>query len=62
MRYTEIDGVRYGIKDCYLCPFFNVEVWSVPECKYPSNDEITLLSLETVYSGIDTKCPLREIE
>lgn len=62
MKYVEIDGKRYEIKDCYLCPFFNEEVGFTPECKYPSNDIIALLSMETVYSGIDTKCPLREVE
>lgn len=62
MRYTEIDGMRCEIRSCNSCPFFEEYVGCPPECKYPSSDVITLLSMETCYGGIDAKCPLREVE
>lgn len=62
MKYVEIDGKRYGIKDCNSCPFFEEDVGYPPECRHPCLNTRTILSMETCYGGIDAKCPLREVE
>lgn len=59
MRFTEIDGKRFEIKECGECPFRDMGDggWSA-HCTYPGVD-----SIEIDYDGKIAKgCPLRVVE
>lgn len=62
MRYTEIDGDRYEIKECGGCPFRDMGDggWGA-HCTYPGVSQ-GRDHVEIDYDGIAEGCPLREAE
>ena len=63
MRYTDIDGDRYEVKDCAHCPFSDMSDggWS-SHCTHPKfgHDNRTPLDIDS--DGFAKSCPLREVE
>lgn len=62
MRFTEIDGKRYEIKECGECPFRDMGDggWGA-HCTYPGVSQ-GRDHVEIDYDGIAEGCPLREAE
>lgn len=63
MRFTDIDGERYEVKDCTHCPFSDMSDggWS-SHCTHPKfgHDNRTPLDIDS--DGFAKSCPLREVE
>ena len=61
MRYTEIDGERYEVKDCGYCPFRDMgdDGWNA-HCTHPLVDQDPKVRLEINHDGIADGCPLRD--
>ena len=62
MKYTEIDGVRYEIKDCGYCPFRDMgdDGWNA-HCTHPLVDQDPKVRLEIDHDGIAEGCPLKDM-
>lgn len=63
MKYTEIDGKRYEIKDCGYCPFRDMgdDGWNA-HCTHPLVDQDPKVRLEIDHDGIAKGCPLRDVQ
>lgn len=63
MKYTEIDGIRYEVKDCGSCPFRDMGDggWGA-YCTHPLADKDFWNPLKIYYDDIAEGCPLREVE
>lgn len=63
MKYTEIDGERYEVKDCGYCPFRDMgdDGWGA-HCTHPHARKDGGTWLEIDHDGIAEGCPLREVE
>ena len=53
MKYIEIDGEKYTVKECYDCPVYNPR----EICQHPKNDG----GFPWEGDWLDG-CPLREVE
>ena len=63
MRYTEIDGERYEVKDCGYCPFRDMgdDGWGA-HCTHPHARKDGGTWLEIDHDGIADGCPLRDVK
>ena len=63
MRYTEIDGQRYEVKDCGSCPYRDMGDggWGA-HCTHPKASQDPRTPLEIKYDGIAEGCPLRDVQ
>lgn len=63
MRYTEIDGKRYEVKDCGHCPFGDMSDAGWGEyCTHPKSGQDKRTPLDIGSNGFAKSCPLREAE
>lgn len=67
-RYAEIDGTRYYIHGCAVCPFVDAGDGGYGEfCRYPENPSMMTRREDSVYWSDDEErvpddCPLRKNE
>ncbi len=63
MKYTEIDGERYEVKDCGYCPFRDMgdDGWGA-HCTHPHARKDGGTWLEIDHDGIADGCPLRDVK
>lgn len=63
MKYTEIDGERYEVKDCGYCPFRDMgdDGWGA-HCTHPHARKDGGTWLEIDHDGIADGCPLEEVQ
>ena len=62
MRYTEIDGERYEVKDCGHCPFGDMSDAGWAEyCFHPKSGQDRRTPLDIDSNGFAKSCPLREV-
>lgn len=62
MRYTEIDGERYEVKDCAHCPFSIMSDGGWGEyCTHPKSGQDPRTPLD-IDNGFAKSCPLREVQ
>lgn len=63
MRYTEIDGTGYEIKDCAHCPFSDMsDAGGAEYCFHPKSGQDKRTPLDIDSNGFAKTCPLREVE
>ena len=63
MRYTEIDGKRYEVKDCGHCPFGDMSDAGWAEyCTHPKSGQDKRTPLDIGSNGFAKSCPLREVQ
>lgn len=64
MRFTEIDGLRYAVRCCDDCPFFNdgAGFEYMPTCQHPAWDRKEYMTIGefTTHEMCDKLCPLRD--
>lgn len=62
MRYTDIDGERYEVKDCGHCPFGDMSDAGGGEyCNHPKSGQDPRTPLDIDSNGFAKSCPLREV-
>ena len=63
MRFTEIDGERYEVKDCAHCPFSIMSDAGGGEyCLHPKSGQDPRTPLDIDSNGFAKSCPLREVQ
>ena len=63
MRYTDVDGERYEVKDCAHCPFsYMSDAGWAGYCLHPKSGQDRRTPLDIDSNGFAKSCPLKEVE